>query len=108
MKKFAVIIAILLSFALLVKARGQVLFYSSLPPYSCASSVAGFNLSVQQNVYRLTGPVYVPLPGYSASLSAVSFSSSQPVNAAATLTLIPPSNIVNRYALPRLAVVPPL
>ena len=109
MKKYAVIFAVVLSFLLLAKARGQALFFSSgLPPYSCASSVAGFNLTAQGEGYRLTGALYVPLPGYSASISAVSFPPNQPQDPVATLTLIPPSNIINRYALPRLAVVPPL
>lgn len=106
-RKFIILSAVLLSVVLPLTAQALVLFYS-WPPYSCVSSMAGFNLSGQQNGYRLTGPVYVPLPGYSAALSDIRSNFSQPQEAEATLTLIPPSNILNRYALPRLAVVPPI
>jgi hypothetical protein len=106
MKKFAVTIFILLLFILSVPARALVLYYS-LSPYTCASTMAGFNLMQQQNVYRLTGPVYVPVPGYTVSLSTINFPAGPPGDGEAILTLTPPPN-TSRYSLPPLAVVPPL
>ena len=106
-KRYATLVAILLSFAPLTTARGLALFYS-WPPYSCTSNMAGFNLTVQRDAYRLTGPLYVPRPGYAAAFSDVRFIPGVPHDAEATLTLIPPSNILTQYALRPLTVVPPL
>jgi hypothetical protein len=112
MKKPAIILAALLFSTLPYSARAGVLFYPEapsytwLPPYSCASDVAGFMLTPLRGVYRLTGPAYVPLPGYTYTMSPVTFDAANPVDAEATLTLIPPSNTIVR--LPPLTVVPPL
>ncbi len=107
MKKFAVVIAAMLLLAPPVPAQALVLTYS-LSPYNCASTMAGFNLIPQTNFYRLSGPVYVPLPGYSASLSVINFTVGPRLDGEATLTLMPPPNFISRYSLPPLAVVPPL
>ena len=112
MKKFIILIVALLLFTLPQPAQAGLLFYSWvpsytwLPPYNCASNVAGFSLMPLQGVYRLTGPVYVPLPGYTYTVSPVTFDAANPADAEATLTLIPPSNTIGR--LGALTVVPPL
>jgi hypothetical protein len=106
MKKFAVLIASLMLFALPVPARGAVSYYPMvvplISPYSC--TMTGFSLTKQQNIYRLTGPVYVPVPGYTSALSAITFNTPAPDGIAA-LTLVAPQNTIN----PRpLSMVPPL
>ncbi len=85
-------------------AHAQFVYQSGLPPYSCTAG--GFNLGYQQNAYRLTGPIYAPLPGYTYTLSAIRFNTFMP-NGDATLTLIAPPNTVH-LPLPPLMVVPPL
>ncbi len=104
MKKFAVAIVAILFLALPGPARGAVSYYPMIAPlispYSC--SATGFSLTKQQNTYRLLGPVYVPLAGYTSALSTITFNT--PANGQATLTLIAPQNTIN----PRpLSVVPP-
>ena len=108
MKKCAIVISFLSLLALPSPAHAVALFYS-LSPYNCVSMIAGFNLMQQQNIYRLSGPVYVPLPGYSATLGPISFSAGPQLNGEATLTLMPPTNFISsRYSLSPPAVVPPL
>jgi hypothetical protein len=107
MKKFSVILATVLFFVLPDSAHGQTLPYSWVPPYSCTAPLGQFFLSRQQNVYRLTGPIYVALPGLSYALSPLNFPSARS-EGEVTLTLLKPANIINRYSLPPLTVVPPL
>jgi hypothetical protein len=113
MKKYTVIFAAVLFFALLASASGQVLYYSwapsysSIPPYSCTAPVGQFFLTPEQNAYRLTGPIYVSLPGYTYTISPVVFPSALP-NAEATLTVLAPQRVITQYQLPRLAEVAPM
>jgi hypothetical protein len=110
MKKSTAILAFLLLTVMWNMPRSHAYSFQWIPPYDCYSTMMGFNLiAAGQNVYRLNGPIYVPLPGYSVSLSPLKYSFRSSADAEATLTLIPPpSNIMNKYDLPRLAVVPPL
>jgi hypothetical protein len=106
MKKIVVLIAVLVLFALPDMAHAAVSYYPVIAPlispYSC--TMTGFNLTKQQNIYRLTGPVYPPQPGYTSVLSAITFNTPAPYGEA-TLTLIPPQKTMNRNSLFN---VPPL
>ena len=108
MKKIAILALLLLTMTWNMP-RGQAYEFTWIPPYDCYSTMMGFNLIASgQNNYRLKGPMYVPLPGYSISLSPLQYSFRSSAEAEATLTLIPPPSNINKYDLPRLAVVPPL
>lgn len=107
MKKFIAIFAVVFISALLASASGQVLYYSGIQPYSCTAPVGQFHLTPLQNVYRLTGSIYVPLPGYTYTISPVAFPSVQP-DAEAILTVVGPQNRISRYQLPPLTVVAPI
>lgn len=104
MKKLIAIIALLLS----APHAEAAVYYSGYAPYNCTSTVTGFYLEPVPGGYDFMGEVYVPRPGYQAVMSDVSFNPARPNDAQATLTLIPPANIMNSYALKPLTEVPPV
>jgi hypothetical protein len=107
MKKRAAIFALILSCIAFPCADAGVTYFG-YAPYNCTSTVAGFNLTPVPDGYILTGALYVPYPGYQATISAVNFSRARPQDAEATLTLIPPAHILTQYALRPLTEVPPV
>jgi len=72
MKRIA-IIALILSCIAFPCADAGVTYYG-YAPYNCTSTVAGFNLTPVPDGYIFTGAVYVPYPGYQATISDVNFS----------------------------------